>query len=249
MEGVAEEQEQAEQPTNFPANGGMDQTVLPPYVPPSALVPPWSDDLHAVSAPASLVAETPPQPQPQPQAQPSAQALRLARNKPQPQETPVYTMQQQEAQQAEAVMLVKQAQQKVQQAQQAQQAQQQESAQSTAAQQATASQQQGLMSAAFALPTPSGSGSLSSSSSLLSSDEQASSRQALKGANPFNTVAMVQARDQPSLLDQQEKASALELRLKVVRDVMQKFHAAPEGMTEGMALLAREIDGPEVSDD
>jgi hypothetical protein len=30
---------------------------------------------------------------------------------------------------------------------------------------------------------------------------------------------------------------------------MQKFHAAPDGMTEGMALLAREIDGPEVSDD
>merc|ERR1740133_587847 len=85
MEGVAEEQEQAEQPTNFPANGGMDQTVLPPYVPPSELVPPWSDDLHAVPAPASLVAETPPQPQPQAQqAQPSAQ-------------------------QAEAVMLVKQA--------------------------------------------------------------------------------------------------------------------------------------------
>ena len=65
----------------------------------------------------------------------------------------------------------------------------------------------------------------------------------------MNTVAMVQARDQPSLLDQQEKASALELRLKVVRDVMQKFQSAPEGMTEGMALLAREIDGPEVSDD
>ena len=139
----------------------------------------------------------------------------------------------QQAQQAQAVMQVQQAQQKVQQAQQAQSAQQ------------AASQQQGLMSAAFALPTPSGSGS------LLSADEQASStseRQALKGAT-MNTVAMVQARDQPSLLDQQEKASALELRLKVVRDVMQKFQSAPEGMTESMALLAREIDGPEVSDD
>merc|ERR1712194_487750 len=98
---------------------------------------------------------------------------------------------------------------------------------------------------AFALPTWAGSGS------LLSADEQASStseRQALKGAT-MNTVAMVQARDQPSLLDQQEKASALELRLKVVRDVMQKFQSAPEGMTESMALLAREIDGPEASDD
>jgi len=30
---------------------------------------------------------------------------------------------------------------------------------------------------------------------------------------------------------------------------MQKFRSAPEGMTEGMALLAREIDGPEVADD
>ena len=187
--------------------GPTNQTALPPYVPPSELVPPWA-----------LVSDTPPQPQTQPSAQ--AQPAQPAQAQAQP------SMQQaQQAQQAQAVMQVQQAQQKVQQAQQAQSAQQ------------AASQQQGLMSAAFALPTPSGAGS------LLSADEQASStseRQALKGAT-MNTVAMVQARDQPSLLDQQEKASALELRLKVVRDVMQKFQSAPEGMTEGMALLAREI--------
>ena len=222
MEGVAapqEQQQQAGQPTN--------QTGLAPYVPPSELVPPWS----------SLVSETPPQPQTQPsaQAQPAqpAQPAQLVQAQAQAQPRQPSMQQQQQAQQAEAAMQVQQAQQKVQQAQQQQ-----------SAQQAAASQQQGLMSAAFALPTPSGSGS------LLSADEQASSisERALKGAT-MNTVAMVQARDQPSLLDQQEKASALELRLKVVRDVMQKFHAAPDGMTEGMALLAREIDGPEVSDD
>jgi len=39
----------------------------------------------------------------------------------------------------------------------------------------------------------------------------------------MNTLAMVQARDRASqiLRDQQEKASALEHRLEVVRDVMQ----------------------------
>ena len=126
-------------------------------------------------------------------------------------------------------------QQQAQQAQQTQEQQTQEQQQTQALQ--AAQQQQGLMSAAFALPTPSGSGS------LLSSGEQAAERQ-----GPPNPVAMVTLPEKAIALP--EMATALEKRLAMVRDVLSKFHSVgTAGMPDSMALLARESDRPEVSDD
>ena len=149
-------------------------------------------------------------------------------------------LQQQEEQQL-LQQVAQQAQQQQAQQQQAQQAQQTQEQQTQEQQQTqalqAAQQQQGLMSAAFALPTPSGSGS------LLSSGEQAAERQ-----GPPNPVAMVTLPEKAIALP--EMATALEKRLAMVRDVLSKFHSVgTAGMPDSMALLARESDRPEVSDD